>query len=166
MKIRARHLRFAQEYAIDLDGTAAVIRAGFSKNGAAVAAVKLLKRPEILAEIERITGERAEKVGVKLERVLRELSYIAFVDPAEFFDKAGNLLPITDMPERARRALHGFDVEVIIKKKANVTKVRFEKRAALHHLLEHLTPSNGFEVTVPGKNGEAVTFTLKLGDKT
>ncbi|MDD5302017.1 MAG: terminase small subunit [Elusimicrobia bacterium] len=147
----ARHIRFAQEYAVDLDGTAAAIRAGYSKKGAAVTAHKLLKRPAVKAEIKRITDASARKVGVKLERVIEELAHIAFVDPADFYDKKGNLLSIKKMPESARRALHGFDVEVLVKKLASVTKVRFEKRAALHDLLEHLSPRR-LELT--GKNGK------------
>lgn len=135
MKIRANHLRFAQEYAIDLDGQAAAIRAGFSTKGAAVAANKLLKRPEVRAAVKRITDERAEKCGVKLDRVIKELARIAFIDPKAFYDKKGNLLPVHKMPEDARRALRGFDVDGL-----TISKVRFEKRAALEALLDYLAP--------------------------
>lgn len=161
----ARHARFVVEYAVRLNGTKAAIAAGFSKNGAAVQANKLLKRPEIRAAIQKIIDARAAKAGVKLERVLEELALIAFVDPREFYDLDGDLIPVHALPENVARALAGFEVEELVTKRSIVKKIRYEKLGALRALLEHLSPSRGVEVKLPGKNGEAVTFTLKLGDK-
>lgn len=146
-----RHIRFAQEYAIDLNGQAAAIRAGFSAKTAGVKAAQLLKLPHVQAEIQRITDRHAGKLGVKLERVLQELALIAFVDPGDFYGPKGELLPINKMPEHVRRALHGFDVEVLVSRLATVTKIRYEKRAALHDLLEHLAPRR---VELTGKDGK------------
>jgi hypothetical protein len=40
--------------------------------------------------------------------VIAELAAIAFLNPAQFYDESGNLLPIYDMPDAARRTITGI----------------------------------------------------------
>jgi hypothetical protein len=42
---------------------------------------------------------------VTVERVIQEFATIAFLDPTDFFDATERLLPLAEMPERARRTL-------------------------------------------------------------
>jgi hypothetical protein len=78
--------------------------------------------------------------------VIAELAAIAFLDPAKFYDESGNLLPIHDMPEAARRAITGIDVEEIFAGKGEerrqigvLRKIRFAgKQGALDLLAKHL----------------------------
>lgn len=55
-----------------------------------------------------------EQAMVNEQHILTELAHSAFLDPAQLFDENGNLLPIQDMPETARRALAALDVEVTV----------------------------------------------------
>lgn len=161
--INPRYARFAQEYAVDGDGQAAAIRAGFPPKGAKSKASQLLARPEVKAEIERFVAQRAEKTGVKLDRVLEELALIAFIDPKDFYDADGDLLPVPQMPEHARRALASVEIDnekSVGRGESKIvtwtSKVKFEKRAALAELLDYLRPVK--KVQLEGADGEPITI--------
>jgi phage terminase small subunit len=75
---------FIEEYLLDLNGTQAAIRAGFSPHSAASQAAQLLANPAIKAEIAKRMAERGEKMEVRQEQVIRELARIAFANIREF----------------------------------------------------------------------------------
>lgn len=54
--------RFAQEYPVDRNGTAAYVRAGGSRKGAAVAASRLLTQPNVMERIAKITAEHVSRL--------------------------------------------------------------------------------------------------------
>jgi phage terminase small subunit len=68
-----RQARFVEEYLKDLNGTQAVIRAGYSKSGARVTASHLLRLPKVSRAIEAAKAARSEAVGIDSEWVLRKL---------------------------------------------------------------------------------------------
>lgn len=73
--------RFAEEYLIDFNATRAAIRAGYSKKGADVAGVRLLGNASVQAEIQVGRDQMTERAQLTADRVLKELSSIAFSDP-------------------------------------------------------------------------------------
>jgi len=148
-----RWARFAEEYAIDLDGQKAAERTGCSKNGAKVWACRLLKNPRVKALVDKRIAERSKKTGVTLDRVLEELALIAFVDPKDFYDKDGKLLAVPDMPEHARRALAGMDVN-----DDGTLKIRYDKRSALAELREHLAPPK--KLQLEGSDGQPLVVQI------
>ncbi len=91
---------FALEYIKDFNATRAAIRAGYSRKTAASQGHRLLKSAAVGEAIARVV----KKAEVSANRVMEELAAIAFADPGEFFDKNG-LRPISEIPEKARRAL-------------------------------------------------------------
>jgi len=79
-----RQKRFVSEYLIDLNASAAAIRAGYSKRSAAAIGSKALKLPEVA---EKIAGEmklREQRTGVTQDRVLEELAKLAFSDYTDY----------------------------------------------------------------------------------
>jgi phage terminase small subunit len=74
--------RFAREYAVDLNGTQAAIRAGYSLHTASSTAYKLLRDPSVLAVVHKCLEKVSEKADVTAERVLKELARIGFADLA------------------------------------------------------------------------------------
>lgn len=42
---------------------------------------------------------------------MKEMARLAFHDPGQLFDDDGNLIPIKDLPEDARRAISSLDVD-------------------------------------------------------
>lgn len=83
MKLTEKQKRFADEWLIDMNGTAAAIRAGYSVRSAEVTASKLLRNPKVRAYIDERMAEHSRRTGVTQERIIRELARIAFLDPTQ-----------------------------------------------------------------------------------
>ena len=106
--LRPRPAAFVREYLAAgwRNAKQAAICAGYAGGPSAeVTASRLLRNPKVAAEIEKARGRHFRRYEITPDRVLRELANIAYLDPAEFFDKRGALLPVRRMPERARRAI-------------------------------------------------------------
>ena len=133
-----RQERFVAEYLVDLNGTQAAIRAGYSATGANVTGVRLLSNPTVAARIAAGKERQAERLEVKADTVLRELLRIATADLSQAFDEDGNLLPIPQMPEDVRRAVAGMKVRTD-DDGAVLREVKFwDKNKALELLGKHL----------------------------
>lgn len=72
-----KQLRFTREYAKDLNGTQAAIRAGYSIKSAAVIATELLRKPNIAAMVAKLCAKRGEKIELNAEWVLRNLKIVS-----------------------------------------------------------------------------------------
>ncbi|MCL4771126.1 MAG: terminase small subunit, partial [Burkholderiaceae bacterium] len=81
-----RHQRFVTEYLIDLNGTQAAIRAGYSANSAAEQACDLLRNPRIKGAIEEGQRKLQAKLEMNAERVVQKLAQIATADPRELVE--------------------------------------------------------------------------------
>lgn len=85
-----RDRRFCEEYLIDLNATAAAIRAGFApataRNAAAWIKPDNPTKPSARAEIDRLIAQRSQQTGISAERVIRELARIAFVVITDVID--------------------------------------------------------------------------------
>ena len=79
-KLNPKQKRFAQEYIVDFNATDAAKRAGYSEKTAGSQAHDLLKKPEILAAIHAAMQKRDKRVEISQDRILLELSRIAFGD--------------------------------------------------------------------------------------
>lgn len=78
--------RFIDEYMVDLNATQAAIRAGFNPHSAGNYIVRIMKKPEVRAAIERKMAEAARRTEANADRVVRELARIAFLDPTTVVD--------------------------------------------------------------------------------
>jgi phage terminase small subunit len=77
VKLTDKQEAFIMEYMIDLNATQAAIRAGYSKSSAKEIGYENLTKPHILARIEELKAERAEKLSVDAEWVLKRLMQIS-----------------------------------------------------------------------------------------
>lgn len=68
--------RFCQEYLIDLNGSAAAVRAGYSKKTSCQKAYELLNKPDVREEIQKEMKNMAEKIGLSVETVLTDIDII------------------------------------------------------------------------------------------
>lgn len=111
-KPTAKQQRFADEYLIDLNATAAYKRAGYAGTGntAEVEGHRLLSNPKIRDYIASQQVALQAKTGITQERVLAEFAKIAFLDPRKFYDASGNLIPIHLLDDDTAAALGGMDV--------------------------------------------------------
>lgn len=83
--------RFVDEYLIDLNGTQAAIRAGYSSKTAQEQASRLLSNVMVQQAISVAMAERSKRTGVNQDRVVLELAKIAFVKMTDIVDSQGRI---------------------------------------------------------------------------
>lgn len=83
--------RFIEEYMIDLNGTAAAIRTGYSPKTARVQAAKMLTIPIIKSSVLSLKAERAQRLRVDADEVLENWVLFNRSNIADYLDAAGNV---------------------------------------------------------------------------
>lgn len=144
--LNARQQKFVDAYLAGGNATKAAISAGYSRKTARAIGPRLLKNVAISAEVERRLTKASDKTDVTVERTLREMARLAYVDVGEAFDAAGFMLPLCDIPEDTRRAIVGLEASEIFAGEdedrsiiGHLKKVRFaDKKGALDSLMKHL----------------------------
>lgn len=109
-KLRDKQERFCHEYVIDLNGTQAAIRAGYSEKTANSIASEMLTKPYIQARIAEIKAPALEKLNVDADYVLRRLVEIDSMDVADILDDNMVFKPLKEWPQVWRRYLSGIDI--------------------------------------------------------
>ncbi|NCC95664.1 MAG: terminase small subunit [Synergistales bacterium] len=72
-KLTAKQKAFVSEYLVDLNATAAAIRAGYSEKSARKVGSDTLAKPHVQAAIEEALAERRERVEVTQDQVIADL---------------------------------------------------------------------------------------------
>lgn len=139
--------RFVDEYLIDLNGTQAAIRAGYSKKTARQIAEENLSKPYIAAAVQQAMSRRELRTEVTQDMVLREYAKLAFLDPRRFYDENGNLIPVHELPADVAAALAGMEIATSrtgkdvegIPEYEDIKKIKFiDKKGALDSVARHL----------------------------
>jgi len=99
MSLTPKQKRFCEEYLVDLNGTQAAIRAGYSKKTAKEIASENFSKPNIQEYLAERMRERGEKLDITAEKVLKQWWDIANADPNE----------IIQFRKTACRHCHGID---------------------------------------------------------
>lgn len=166
---------FAQAYVIHGNARLAAKKAGYSEKSAHQIGYTLLKQPYIAMRIDQLMKEKAEKMRVTGDRVLKELCDIAMVRVKDCYDEEGNLLNLHEMPEANQAALSSVETDEIYaghgtsrKHIGKARKIKLsDKMKALEilakhfHLyaehIEHSGPNGGPQVvlTLPANDREA-----------
>ena len=73
MKLTDKQILFCKEYIIDLNATAAAIRAGYSEKTASETGYENLRKPHLASYIQELMSERAEKVQISAENILNDI---------------------------------------------------------------------------------------------
>jgi Terminase small subunit len=119
------------------------------ENSAHVHGNYLLNNPKVLAKIRARQNIILQRQDISTERVLREAACVAFLDPAQIDEG------LSGLPEEARRALTGLEIEA---PDGTVRKLRFaSKMQALEFLAKHLGMLHG-RVEVTGKSGGPISI--------
>lgn len=72
-KLSDQHERFCQEYMIDLNQTQAAVRAGYSEDSARNQGYRLMNEPGVIARINELKRERAERTLIDADYVLHTI---------------------------------------------------------------------------------------------
>ena len=109
-KLTPRQSMFVKEYLVDLNGTQAAIRAGYSPRTANEQAARLLANVNISEVVQTGMAKRAAKVEINADYVLARLAEIDRMDVLDIMNDDMTLKPVSAWPSSWRRYLSGFDV--------------------------------------------------------
>jgi phage terminase small subunit len=105
-RLTAQQQRFVDEYLVDLNGTQAAIRAGYSAKTAQEQSSRLLSNVMVAAAVTAGQAARAKRVGITADRVLRELARVGFSDVTNYeFGGARGVVLSNGSPKTAMRAV-------------------------------------------------------------
>ena len=90
-KLTDKQRRFVDEYLIDLNGTQAAIRAGYSAKPANEQASRMLANVSIQQAVSEAMAERSKRTGVNQDRIVLELARIAFLKMTDVVDSEGRI---------------------------------------------------------------------------
>ena len=79
-----------QEYAVDLNWSAAMVRAGYKPNTAKSHGDKYFAKPEVQAVITQLQSARAIRLEVDADRVVEELESLALFNVADILNQQGD----------------------------------------------------------------------------
>lgn len=138
--LNEREQLFVQEYPVDLNGTQAAIRAGYSERSAGVTASRLLTRANVQVAIAESFKARSVRTEITQDRVLKELAILAFSDMgiyAKWGATGVTLVASDELPGDATRAV--AEVSEHITEGGSTLKFKLhDKRGALELLMKHL----------------------------
>jgi phage terminase small subunit len=101
--------RFCEEYLIDLNGTQAAIRAGYSAKTANRIASENLTKPDIQKKIQELQREARKKTEITRDEVLGVLASIIRSDVGKFF-KGSKLKDFSELSPEERKAIESVKV--------------------------------------------------------
>jgi len=132
--------RFVQEYLVDVNGTQAAIRAGYSEKTAKIQASQLLTNINVSQTIEAGHDRLAELVKVRQYEVVREFRRIGFADMRDFSKWGPGGVKLTDSekltPEQTACVA---EVSQTITENGGSIKFRLHSKVdALNSLAKHL----------------------------
>jgi len=102
MALSDKQETFCREYLVDLNGTQAAIRAGYSARTAREQATRLLANVHIRARVDEMMAARSMRTEITADVVIRELARIALVDPLDIID--ADDATVTDSATKDQRA--------------------------------------------------------------
>lgn len=152
------HKLFILEYLIDLNATAAYIRAGGDPFRAEALASKLLRNGHIVARHVKIAlAERAARVGISADRVIREWGRMAFGDVRNVLREDGSLKNPHEYTEDDAAMIKGVKTRRIVEldadgkmQQAEITEITFiDRLSATNAVAKHLGMLNDkLDITV------------------
>jgi len=143
-KLTPKQKKFVDEYLIDLNATQAAIRAGFSAKTAEWIGPQLLGKSHVAAAIKARRDELSRKTEVTQERIILEMSRLAFMDIRSLFNADGSPIPIKQLSDAAAAAISGIDVVQIGNSDVGVGHVMKYKLPDKNKALENLARILGY----------------------
>jgi phage terminase small subunit len=104
--------RFVEEYfANNCNAGAAAIACGYKASSNV--ARSLMHNPYVVKRIQERAAQLRERNDVNLDRIIVELSHIAFFDIGKIYDQAGRLRPLHTLTAAVRAGIAGVESEEI-----------------------------------------------------
>lgn len=142
MALTQKQKLFVKEYLIDLNATQAAIRAGYSEKTAYSTGQENLNKPEIKAAVDKALERRGNRTNITADRVLLEISRLAFFDARKLYNDDGSPKRITEIDDDTAAAITGIDTaEMGGSEGTQVTVKKYkatDKKGPLEMLVKHL----------------------------
>lgn len=103
-------MRFCEEYVKDLNGTQAMIRAGYSERSAKVQASTLLTKPNVKSYIAELQADILERSRLKADDVINELKNLGFWNIQDFVEEGNVIKDLTKLPRELTKSVVGIKV--------------------------------------------------------
>lgn len=141
--LSAKQIRFANEYLVDLNATQAAIRAGYPAKAARFVGYENLTKPHIAALISQLQAERAARLQVTQDDVLRHVAAVAYSDISTVIkvDASGRVIVrnLEELPEHVRLCVESVkQVAVEISDGDGGTTERVQLSVKLHSKVKAL----------------------------
>lgn len=138
-----RRERFIAEYLKTLNSRAAATAAGYSESNSKKWGIFLLRHPYVKRRLQEEFAARRERCRATVDRVIGELSLIAFADITDFVDVLPHGVTVKDLSRPAPKRLRASGAIAQItqtetKMGTNITVKLHDKIAALTTLAKHL----------------------------
>jgi phage terminase small subunit len=143
-ELTLKQQRFAAEYCIDLNATAAYSRAGYAARGnsAEAAASRLLSNVKVQQAIQKWEEKLISRCEATTESLLREASALAFSDIRKLFNPDGSPKSIHELDDRTAAAISSIEVGQMMSEGSvtgRVCKIKlWDKNSAHERLFRHL----------------------------
>ena len=140
-KLTYKQAMFVQEYLVDLNGTQAAIRAGYSENSAKEQAHENLTKPHIQKAIEEAMEDRVKRVQITQDKILNELALIGFSDMRNYVEYGPvgvTLKELESLPEEQSRAISEVSHNFTSEGGGSVKFKLYDKPSALVNMGKHL----------------------------
>lgn len=132
---KLKRAAFVQEYLVDLNATAAAIRAGYSEVSAKNIGYTISNTPEVKAAIQAAMDERAARVGLSQDWIVSRLMLVADSKLRDAFNEAGELLKPHEWDAKTSYAMASVEVDTVSAGAGAVTHVaKLKTRDALKAL--------------------------------
>lgn len=133
--------RFCEEYIIDLNGTKAAIRAGYSEKTAEVQASRLLRNAKVLEFVSQLKEKRSERTEITADMVVKELAKIGFNNLQDYIDEGNTIKDLKTIPRDHAASVESIKIIETVWDGGTKTATTFklhDKVSALEKLGRHL----------------------------
>lgn len=140
--LNPQQARFVEEYLIDLNGTKAAIRAGYSKHTAGKQVARLLAHVGIKKAIDAGKVEISKRLRINQDEVVKELAKIGFADMKAFAKWGPGFVTLkrSDELEPEQSCVVSELVETVTKDGGSIRFKLHDKVKALTAILDRVKP--------------------------
>jgi len=132
--------RFCLEYMIDMNGTQAALRAGYSEKTAAKQAPQLLAKTSIQDKISELKTIQQKKTTKTIDHVIDEYEKIAFSNITDMYDDWFSIKDFKEIPKEIKAAISEIQTRVITTRDLGGGEVKDEQvKIKLHDKIKALT---------------------------
>ena len=119
-KLTAKQEIFCKEYLIDLNGTQAAIRAGYSEKTAEQQASRMLLNVKVQNRVSELKEIRNTQLDVDGTYVLKRLIEWDQLDVLDILTDTGSFKPISEWPKVWRTSISAMDVSTLMKQEEDI----------------------------------------------